>query len=164
MVPANSTVIYHDVCSDSINRSTKRRNPRKLGQKPKPRTRESTRTAKRLWIGHIPQAQRATAFHFLISNLFGFFEVEEDGAADGPTAPLEPSPAGTILMSVSREAMDRRKENYEGRVWRRHRRRALLSHLRFKYPTRGLLYCNVLMLSPQPSYGVGPTWLCYVIV
>nr|GLL40076.1 hypothetical protein TorRG33x02_207250 [Ipomoea trifida] len=46
-----------------------------------------------------PQAQRETAFHFLISNFFPFF-VEDDGAA-----PLEPSPAGTIVTSVSRDAI-----------------------------------------------------------
>lgn len=42
-----------------------------------------------------PQAQRATAFHFLISKRFGCFFEEE-----GPAA-LEPSPAGTISTSVS---------------------------------------------------------------
>lgn len=47
----------------------------------------------------LPHAHRATAFHFLISKRLGFLEEE-----DGP-APLEPSPAGTMFMSVSREAI-----------------------------------------------------------
>lgn len=47
-----------------------------------------------------PQAHRATAFHFLISNRFGFF-VDDDG----PAALLDPSPTGTMLTSVSRDAI-----------------------------------------------------------
>lgn len=54
----------------------------------------------------IPQAQRATAFHFLISNRLAFL-VEDDVETveeEGP-APPDPSPAGTIVTSVSREAI-----------------------------------------------------------
>jgi len=46
-----------------------------------------------------PQAHRATAFHFLISNRLGFLLDEE-----GP-ALLEDSPAGTIVTSESRVAI-----------------------------------------------------------
>ena len=56
-------------------------------------------------IGHIPQAQRAIAFHLLIPNVFGFFDKD-----DYPAAPLDRSRAGTMLMSVRREAMDGSEE------------------------------------------------------
>lgn len=46
----------------------------------------------------LPQAQRDTAFHFLISNRFGFLE-------EGPAALLEASPAGTIVTSESSVAI-----------------------------------------------------------
>lgn len=54
----------------------------------------------------IPQAHRETAFHFLISNRLAFLVDEEVEAVEeeGP-APPEPSPAGTMVTSVSREAM-----------------------------------------------------------
>lgn len=48
---------------------------------------------------YLPQAQRATAFHFLISKRLLFF-VEEEG-----TVLLEGSPAGTMGTSESKVAM-----------------------------------------------------------
>lgn len=61
---------------------------------------------KRDRLRYVPQAQRATAFHFLISKRLGFLVEEEVDAVEeeGP-APAEPSPAGTMVTSVSREAM-----------------------------------------------------------
>lgn len=49
-------------------------------------------------VRNSPQAQRETAFHFLISNRFGFL-------LDVP-APVELSPAGTIGTSVSGDAIE----------------------------------------------------------
>ncbi|PON83453.1 hypothetical protein TorRG33x02_207250, partial [Trema orientale] len=45
----------------------------------------------------LSQAQRETAFHFLISNRFGFL-------LEGP-APLQDSPAGTMGMLEAKVAM-----------------------------------------------------------
>lgn len=62
-----------------------------------------------MWCGsYLPQAQRATAFHFLISNRFGFFDDEEaadDDEGGGRATPLGPSPAVIIGTSDSRVAM-----------------------------------------------------------
>lgn len=48
-----------------------------------------------------PHAQRATAFHFLISKRLGFLEEEEAAEEEDGTAALDPSPTGTIVTSVS---------------------------------------------------------------
>ena len=71
----------------------------------------------------LPQAQRATAFHFLISKRLGFL-------LEGP-ALLEGSPAGTMGTSESKVAIASRTENEKLRLggfgralllpWRRER-------------------------------------------
>lgn len=57
-----------------------------------------------------PQAQSATAFHFLISKRLGFFEEEEATAEDeeGPGR-LDASLAGTIVTSESIDVYGRRE-------------------------------------------------------
>lgn len=57
------------------------------------------RKKKSLGLEGIPQAQSATALHFLISNRLGFLEDEE-----GP-ALLDASPAGTMGTSESKVAI-----------------------------------------------------------
>lgn len=63
--------------------------------------------------GKVPQAQSETAFHFLISNRFGFLDDddadEEDARGRGMgrrgASLLDASPAGVIGTSESRAAM-----------------------------------------------------------
>lgn len=70
----------------------------KKGDKKSNREKSGFRFRKKIEKGNWPQAQRATAFHFLISKRLGFLE-------EGPAALLEASPAGTIGTSESSVAM-----------------------------------------------------------
>lgn len=54
----------------------------------------------------VPQAQRETAFHFLISNRLAFLDEDDvDAVEEDGTALPEASPAGTIVTSVSSEVI-----------------------------------------------------------
>lgn len=79
------------------------RTGRKGGKKKKG---EETRVRVRRKL--LPQAQRATAFHFLISKRLGFL-------LEGP-ALLEGSPAGTMGTSESKVAIASRRENEKLRL------------------------------------------------
>lgn len=65
-----------------------------------------------------PQAQRATAFHFLISKRLGFLVEEEAADADegAAAAALNSSPVGTISTSVSIAAAESRNRSPNSRV------------------------------------------------
>lgn len=115
MVSANGTVINHDICTHQPtlhyskinyqipqNHKTQISKPTAIHKKERNSTKlhESNQreTRARVWK-KLPQAQRATAFHFLISKRL-FFLVEEEG-----TELLEGSPAGTMGTSESKVAI-----------------------------------------------------------
>jgi len=87
MVPADSTIVHNDICNNRNEKEEK-------NEKKEMKIRVWERVER-----DAPQAHRATAFHFLISNRLGFLLEQE-----GPVL-LEGSPAGTIVTSESRVAI-----------------------------------------------------------
>ncbi|GER36067.1 diaminopimelate epimerase [Striga asiatica] len=70
------------------------------------RAKNTNQRAKSCDFNTIPQAHRATAFHFLISNRFAFLaDDEDDGLVLEVPAPEDPSPAGTMFTSESSDAI-----------------------------------------------------------
>nr|CAN75241.1 hypothetical protein VITISV_014209 [Vitis vinifera] len=67
-----------------------------------------------LWL-YGPQAQRATAFHFLVSKRLIFLDEEDEGETEnnGPAVP-DPSPAGITVMSMSMAQKERVSERKLG--------------------------------------------------
>ena len=75
-----------------------------------------------MWFLHIAQvsttisqAQRATAFHFLVSKRLIFLDEEDEGETEnnGPAVP-DPSPAGITVMSMSMAQKERVSERKLG--------------------------------------------------
>lgn len=109
MVSADRTVVNNNICIKRIAMKSAFESPEftnrtKGGKKKKKGEETRVRVRRKL----LPQAQRATAFHFLISKRLGFL-------LEGP-ALLEGSPAGTMGTSESKVAIASRRENEKLRL------------------------------------------------